>query len=295
MTGKPAYIGYASWEERYVLGGEKLCSEKQFSQALIFYSSESKHLTAENRGFIRGFFKAYGCRVDTAELPFEQSATSWKEIRRNLEIVEEEGKDVFVDISTMPRNVIFTIFNLLTNKGCNVKSVYHSPSGYPNEPLCRDAGTPYLIFKLSGEFDLTKKGTVFIATVGFNPERVAMAIRHFEPAHVILGFQKGNPYENLRKSVESFNNIFGASIKAETFHFDTYGGDAGFAGLTELVSKYKNEYNIVMGSFGPKRTAAAMYRVYNNGNTEIGFCYVPMKTYDCVYSTGLENTFIDQI
>jgi hypothetical protein len=299
MTTKRLFITFASWEDRFREGTETLLNEYVFERTLMLYTKGASGLTAKNREYVRALLQKHNCDIDEVVLDYAEQITSWKAVRSAIEGISIISNKVIVDITTMPRNFIFTVLHLLISRGFSVKSVYHSPGSYPNEPLCWDPARPYLIFKLSGEFDLEKKGTAFIATAGFNPERVAMAIRFFDPLKVIIGFQKGDPYENIRKSVKgvrTISDIFGASIGFDTFEFNAYNnGDAGYNELNRIVTDLLPNYNIVMGSFGAKRTAAAMYKTFIATNQEIAFCYVPMREYDEVYSSGYRDSLIDDI
>jgi len=294
---KRTLITFASWEPRFLLGAKRLIERKTpielpVGNVIIFYSKGLETWTCGTRKQASDLWEKNGVSVKQVEVSYEEPVKSWKKIRAEINGVCKNGARVIVDISTMPRNTIFTIFQLLEAYGHTVVSVYNQPDKY-KLPLCEDPERPYLIFKMSGEFDVAKQGTVLIVTLGFNPERLSTLIRYYEPVLTLVGLQEGEQFENQLRTVKVYSEMFGAQSNVDCFDIDVYAEGRGYETLTEVVTEYKSGYNILMSSLGPKPSVVSMYRVYKAGNKDVGFCYVPMKTYNIKYSKGIGETLVD--
>ena len=298
MNKKCTLITFASWEERFISGTDRLIRKNKennilFTDVIVLYSMEYSEVTHDNRLQIREVFGDNNIKPDFLKISFSDPASSWLELRDKIDKLSVNNNPAIVDISTMPRYYIFSIFNLLDNYGFITKSVYNSPGDYP-PILCADPLKPCLIYKMSGEFNISSS-TILITTIGFNPERISIMINYFEPALTFIGVQKGTQFENEVRTIKAYADNFDSRDNIKKFDIDVYNDeDRGYTKIRELVREHSSE-NIIMGCFGPKLSTVSMFKVFKNDNPRIGFCYVPMDYYDPDYSYGLGKYYENDI
>jgi hypothetical protein len=68
----------------------------------------------------------------------------WNAIGGGFSAPEWRGRSTLVDITTMPRKVIYWAFSFLRSAAANIHYVYYRPAGYAPEWLSRDTDRPRL-------------------------------------------------------------------------------------------------------------------------------------------------------
>ncbi len=196
-----------------------------------------------------------------------------------------EGKDVLLNISTMPREAIWTSLWMLESLSAKIKYVYFKPGAYNDKWLTRDPGTPRLVLKLSG---IAQPGrpTALVVITGYDTQRVEQLRSEYEPAITLLGTQVGPRMENLERNPALHRKQFNGAPSVELFDIDAFSSDHGFATLVRRVKPYLSRFNIVMTSVGPKLSAIALYRCHRE-YPQIGLTYTPSNEVNPEYSRGM--------
>jgi hypothetical protein len=274
---------FPDWEERAFSGFIRNIDAVPTTEIVLINYQDGLHAseTAENVARIR---KAAGERQITITdivLSKVHSIFNWNILEKRLVEMNLENTKVFLDITTMPREIIWMILYNLKNKKTDIGYFYHKPSSYNPDWLTREPDTPRLLFKHSGIMD-PEKQTALLVIPGFDSERVGQLINFFDPKKVILGIQTGTQFNNLKR-----NNIDELTLEmsSEVTEIDAYADDMGFSSIRASTDKLRKNYNIVIASLGPKLTALSMYRLYQQ-YPDIALCYIPCKDFNLTYSTG---------
>ena len=99
-----------------------------------------------------------------------------------------ECDGILIDISTMPREIIWYALWMVEQKTKSARYVYHSPKKYGTDWLSKDPRAPRFVYKLSG-VALPSAKTALIVTVGYDPPRVRRLLNWCEPARSMVGVQ----------------------------------------------------------------------------------------------------------
>jgi len=287
MMTKQTVITVASWEDRFVLGIQRLIVEKEPRMILMFYYAEYADRTKINRNSIRTICDEKGIIVREIMVSFKIPADNWRILQGEINQVAVDYDSVIVDISTMPRDTIWLIFYLLEKLKPEIYYVYNRPEKYSTEWLSRDPGVPRLLYKLSGISEFGKSTALLIVT-GFDPERTEQLINYYEPKLTYLGLQTGDQYENKRMNVIQHIETARSYTDVKVFDIDAYSEDHGYQVLNDVVIRHLKDYNLVVASLGPKPSAVALYRLYKQ-HPQIALAYAPSNDFNIDYSTGISG------
>lgn len=281
-------ITVASWEDRFLLGARRLLSEERISHATIFYYEEFAKRTLSSRIAVKRLCVRKRVTLDLIPLKFENPVESWMKARNICIEKRKQIKHAFLDISTMPRDLIWSLLSFLRELKIKSTYVYNKPASYHSKWLSRDPGNPRLVYKLAGESQFGLKTTLLVIT-GFDLERTQQVINFFDPGETVLAIQTGPQFENLRMNVRRHREFFSGIPDITSFDIDAYTGDHGFAPILKVVERKIGKTNIVMASLGPKLSAIALFRVHMR-HPEVGLTYTPSKDYNLKYSQGIGQT-----
>ena len=279
-----AVVTVASWEPRFLLGLQRILAENAVSRICAYYLREYADRTKKAREELYQVAGQYGAlKVEERELAFGEPAKTWNTLQQDFGKNEEAGRAVLVDLTTMPREIIWSTLFWLESSGTETHYVYSRPSGYGAGWLAKDPDEARLVYKLAGVQEVGRP-TALVAVTGFDENRCRQAVEFYEPARVLLAAPSGRQYEN---NVRNFGPTFvagGTPIKHT--EIDAFVGDHGYEMLREAVEKLARECNVILCSFGPKPTAIALYRLQREF-TQCALAYIGCKEYNSAYSTGL--------
>jgi hypothetical protein len=223
--------------------------------------------------------------VKDVKLSIYNPGETWKCLESLFEKSGVINKKILIDISTMPRLVIWNLLHFLSGNGNYIFYRYFSPSNYDSEnSLSVDPTTPHLVFKSSGIHHPDRE-TILIIQTGFDVERVFQLGLLFEPKKIYLGRQSGNQLENESKNIRRHDEELNISC-VEYFSLNAFKTDHGYHEIEAVIKKYHEDYNMLMTSFGPKPAAIAMFKL-NKKYPEVGLVYVAGKDYSQNYSNGI--------
>lgn len=278
-------ITNSSWEERHPLGIERIIRKISPSKILSFYLESFSAMTFKNRQHVANNCKKGG--IEYEEISLINRAQYWKKIQSSLNDECQKTDQIYIDISTMPREIIWIIFSFLGNKINAINYVYNEPLEYNDDWLCRNHSKPRLVFKLSGIYDLTKP-TSLISLSGYDIERVKHIIQFFEPQFIKIGIQIGNQFQNKQRNYDLHKNMSMNSLDIETFEMDAYGNDHGGRVIEEKIQELVTKSNIIICSLGPKLSAISLFRLHQK-YPQIALSYIPSKEYNPSYSIGIKG------
>ena len=278
-------ITCAGWEDRFLLALKNSVDNHTFKKIIILSVKELAEKNKTNLEKLREI--VHDENIHEVEISLIDDAKTWRKLEQTFDSLKIKNCDIYLDITTMPRFLIWFVMHFSTHLENKSEVVYYRPNSYEHcDWLTSDAEQPRLVFKHSGLF-LPDQPTVLIIQTGFDIERVNQLIYSYEPEKVFLGAQVGSQYDNATNNLNKHKEHLRYQ-EIEYFEIDAYSHDYGFSAIESIVKKYQGNSNIILASFGPKPTAVAMFKV-NEAYPETGLSYVLVNNYNDCYSHGIDT------
>lgn len=286
---KNILILYPSWESRSYGGFLRDLEKSAFTDCIII-RNETHHCEEALNQVDEINKKCTENHIRISYLDIDNNVTNnWRIIEGKISTVVDNEDKISLDITTMSRNIVWSLLYFLRAKVRNVDIFYHKPDAYNNDWISREPEQPRLLFKHSGIYDLAKKTTLVLVT-GFDEDRTKHMLYKYEPQKVYLLVQEGEQFDNKQRNNEVVHrNVcedFGLNKEnIISKQIDSYSSDFGFDTMESVIQE-ENLSNIILASFGPKPSAVAAYRCYME-HPEIALCYLPCKDYNIDYCQGI--------
>lgn len=285
MSKMDFYITTSGWEDRSFLSADSTFKKHSIGNTIVFYTEEYQEKTAKNFSKIKQLSNNNNAQFTEVQLILSDHKLKWQKILKCLERVR--NATVLLDITTMPRDIIWYVLHFLMGKNCEISVIYGSPKKY-GDWLSKDPGKPILLYNHSGITKLENQTALLIVS-GFDVERASQLIQYYEPKKTYLALQSGEKYENHKKNIEKNIKYLSGLCEIESFQFDSFSNDGGYRELVDKTHGFVHKYNVIASSLGPKPSAVALFRL-NLKFPEIALCYVPSTTYNTEdYTSGLES------
>lgn len=287
MNSSECIITFGSWEDRFRLGFREIVAGTQPNQSLLYYFEESSALTEQNRADARK--KCDEAQIECVErkLSVVSPAANWQTIRDDLRSRIGPGKRVTVDLTTMPREIIWSVFWMLDLLECSIHYTYFRPRGY-GDWLSREPQRPRLIYKLSGITRL-KARTALVILAGYDLDRTKQLIDFFEPEITLLGlqvFDKDPKNDDKMRKQQAQAERCARDRRVECFPVDAYASDCGQEVVRPRITPYLESHNLILSSLGPKLSAVSLYRLHRAHRTT-ALAYAPSQEFNLDYSHGI--------
>jgi hypothetical protein len=291
LKNKKVLFTTASWEERFTLGMKSLIDEGCIEKMIVFYYEEYNCWTQDCRRLIQD--KAFSSRIEYSEykLSFNDTVESWKTVMKVIRSFAQ-NENILLDISTMPREVVWYICDEFVRNRKKITYVYNPPEKYA-EWLSRDPGRPRFLYRLGGVHEIGKKTLLFIQT-GFDVERTKHLVRVYEPDMLILALQIGRQYENSEKNVKAHKMAFKDLSGTEYIEIDGYDYEESLVVVKHRLMGLASTYNIIVASLGPKVCSMAIYK-FREVMPDIALIYVPSNEYNDKYSYGIKESIYGEL
>lgn len=278
----------SSWEERSILGCTEILQNHDVENAILFNYKEYYEPTANNRSELFKLFKNNNVKSKEIELSFYDPSGTWKILFKSIKKLRVGAKKILIDISTMPRDAIWTIIDLMKFNGAELSIVYHTPDTYSTKWLSRDHKKPQIVYKMGGITQIGKPTNLLIIS-GFDIERIVQIINCYEPQHVLMGVQEGRQFDNQSLNAERVRERFQTYRDFTIFPIDAYKEDHGLNAIETAILPYIEDSNIILNSLGPKMSALALYKIHEKYK-HTSLAYTPSGQYNLEYSIGYKDT-----
>ncbi|TWT66269.1 hypothetical protein Pla123a_47930 [Posidoniimonas polymericola] len=275
----------ASWEDRFIAGLERSIEKHPIESVVVFFVDAFAARTAETRRKAKERCDRASIQFSEYQLYADDPAKSWHESLRIS--IGDKDQPAIVDISTMPRDVIWQVLWFLKRRSVEVSVVYHRPEGY-GDWLSRDPRRPRLVFKMSGISAMGKR-TALVITAGYDFDRVRHLIEFYEPAFVCLALQRDSVDPQNAQWMEKYRLEFGTQNGVEIVDLDAYGPGFGESVLRARIDALKDSYNVVCASLGPKLSAISLFNIHWDLE-EVGLTYLPSGDFNVAYSHGIGDS-----
>ena len=280
-------VTVASWEPRFVQGIKRTLRECSAGRILAYFMGEYGNRTEEARHALRELVKDNpGMSLQEQEIAFGAPGIAWRMLERDLGPRSGIGEAVLVDLTTMPREIIWGALFWLQAGAADVHYVYNRPEMYATDWLARDPNDPRLVYKLAGTLEVGRP-TALVAVTGFDENRCRQAVEFYEPARVLLAAQGGRQYENNSRNIGP--KFTAGGIPSAHTEVDAFSVDHGYGALRGPVEKLARGHNVILCSFGPKPSAIALFRLQREF-PQCALAYIGCKEYNPRYSAGLGDS-----
>lgn len=275
------------WEDRFLDGFKIICEDYTIESVILIYFNDYSEMIgmSKNKNDLLKITDKKNIKVHDLNLEYNNSIENWKTL--NLFFKNNKILDVIINITTIPRETIWTLLFFLKGNNKKIDYVYFKPKEYNKGWLTKNHKEPRLLFKHSGIFDIEKKLALFVIT-GFDESRLLQLVDFYEPTKLIVFSQTGEQYNNLKrnKSLEDFSRIDINIVEIDSYKINE---------STKLISKYINDYeefNVIIASQGPKTSSISTYNCYLRSDQNIGLAYVPARDFNDKYSIGIDTNYI---
>ena len=221
MMSDELLIAFASWEDRFRLGLERNLENIEAQKVLVFYFDSYSERTKENRDAVEKVCGRKDIEYVSKCLDVNKSAKNWRMVLESVEGAIQGQQGVLVDISTMPREIIWYVFWQIEQSSIAGQYVYFSPQSYGHDWLSRDPRPPRLVYKLSGLASPSDK-TALLVTVGFDLQRIKRLINWYEPAKLMIGIQSESQFERNNTTMKDYRYTFQREYDCEIFELDAF-------------------------------------------------------------------------
>jgi hypothetical protein len=275
-------IIFPSWEERSILGFQQDIEKySDLDKVVLFKFEVSAHPieTDKNISEIKHICSNKNIISDDVIIP-KAEVEKWRKLEEFTKELDVNN-NIFIDITTMPRSIIWTLFFFFKQKYEQVTVIYHKPEAYSNTWLAKDPDTPQLLFKHSGIIEFGKPTTLFVLA-GYDEDRVVQLINYYEPQNIIIG--ECNPRKRCS---------YGA-VNAEIFNIDEYDDTCGYNIIETKIKNILETSNLIVASLGPKTGAISVYQCFMKC-PQLALAYVPCKEFNINYCNGIGEQLIKTI
>lgn len=297
--GGKIFITTASWEPRFLEGAQAVLDENAFSFVVCFWFEEFAERTLAARNAFQTMVTKRGARylpvalrlfsqeLDPGVPAMPSHAASWRTIYRTFRRVIPESSRFVLDISTMPREALWIILDLLTEAKMDGDIIYHQAKAHGEWCAC-EPERPHIVPKLGGEPSLDGVTKLLIIS-GYDEDRSEQFISSFEPEETIILFQEGDDNDPEQSNKRHRLRLGSRRESIQMGKIDCYVDDWGFARAREATDAFSPNTNIIMASLGPKTSAVALYRLHRQF-AQSSLVYAPCREYNQEYSSGIAAT-----
>ncbi|AYN00097.1 hypothetical protein [Chryseobacterium sp. 3008163] len=276
------------WEERFLLGLKTILKDFVLESIILIQFEDylSMDNMSNNYAEIVNLSNEYNFEIIDVKLEYNDSIKNWNLLEYLF--VKSETNYLF-NITTIPRETIWTLFFFLKRKVETLNYIYFRPKIYCNDWLTRNHKFPRLLFKHSGLFDLNKKLSLFVIA-GFDNSRLEQLIDYYEPSKIIIFYQKDNFFENGERDLTFYK--FASRFDCKIIEINTYDVGKTSNVIFDQFTEYEKEYNIIIDSQGPKISSMSVYEVYLRSKEQMGLAYVAAKDFNSKYSQGIDDKYV---
>lgn len=276
------------WEERFLLGLKTILKDFVLESIILIQFEDylSMDNMSNNYAEIISLSKEHNFEIVDVKLEYNDSIKNWNLLE---DLFVESKSNYLFNITTIPRETIWTLFFFLKRKIETLNYIYFRPKIYCNDWLTRNHKFPRLLFKHSGLFDLNKKLSLFVIA-GFDNSRLEQLIDYYEPSKIVIFYQKDNFFKNGERDLTFYK--FASRFDCKIIEINTYDVDKTSDSIFDQFTEYEKEYNIIIDSQGPKISSMSVYDVYLKSKEQMGLAYVAAKDFNSKYSQGIDDKYV---
>jgi hypothetical protein len=280
-------ITVLSWEERYLLALEQHLSNLNPSLVIVFRYSTNSEWKESNLTKTEELLKD---RMILVDIDGSKPNLNWIVFQKVFGL-HCTGKNILLDITTMPRESIWLSLYNCKKLECNTRYVYFKPAEYSQDWISRDPGKPRMLYKMSG---IAKLGTpsLLVITAGYDIQRLDSLVHNFEPKETVVLLADGDEQRN-KDNFEVCSRLLDMKYGIKKLiKYDPYDVENSFALIENRLVKgdagnsYLDKFNIILNSLGAKTSAITLFKIWLK-YPQVALSYIPSREYNRNYSSGI--------
>jgi hypothetical protein len=242
------------WEPRFLSGVEDILLTHIPDKVVVFAPSTFfPEIAVANKIALSQKLDALNVQYEYFEFRSDNHVEVWNVALNALGNLNGDG-EIVLDITTMPRYLIWACLHSLESAKVKFRCVYYPPESY-GEWLSAETGKPQMVFRHSG-IAYPDLPTALILFSGFDVSRAQNFVDFFEPKKVLLVTQQGNQLDNGERCISQLSG--GAEI--DLIKLDAYSDPIHLKDeIRASVSQDIDSFNIVATSVGPRPSIIALY------------------------------------
>lgn len=269
------------WEPRFLSGIEDILLTYIPEKVVVFDPSTFfPEIAVANKLALTQRFGAINVRCEYFKFRSDNHVEVWNVALNALNELNRED-EIVLDLTTMPRYLIWACLHSLELAKVKFKCLYYPPESY-GDWLSAETGKPQMVFRHSG-IAYPDLPTALILFSGFDVSRAQNFVDFFEPKKVFLVTQQGDQLNNSERCISQLSG--GAEV--DLIKLDAYSDPVKLKEeIRESVYKDIGSFNIVATSVGPRPSIIALY-LLNREESSIGLVHANAHQYNQNYSYGI--------
>lgn len=285
-----AYIVFASWEERFIESATRDIATQEMNHIYCFYFKDDKFYNRSKMNIekLEVLSKKSDILFNSIALKFDDYIGSWKGLEKAFDSMQLNG-ETWLNISTMPRNMIFGMLHFL--RAHPYKVLYYPAKKHSEKPTTNPS-EPHIVLRHGGVMYPNKK-TMLLVFIGYDRERIYQLHNYFEPYKTTLITIRNTGHYTVQP--ENYYCDFLDVSGAKSIELNSPSCQVAFDKLNEILTdEVLEKYNVLICSLGPKIQSLGIYKFHQNHN-EVALLYAPSKDYADDYSTGIKLESVESI
>jgi hypothetical protein len=269
------------WEPRFLSGIDDILLTYIPEKVVVFDPSTFfPEIAVANKVELTQKFSALNVQYEYFKFRSDDHVEVWNVALNALGDLSRED-EIVLDLTTMPRYLIWACLHSLELAKVKFKCLYYPPESY-GEWLSAETGKPQMVFRHSG-IAYPDLPTALILFSGFDVSRAQNFVDFFEPKKVFLVTQQGNQLNNSERCISQL----GGGAEVDLIKLDAYSDPVKLK--DEIRGSVLNDidsFNIVATSVGPRPSIIALY-LLNREESSIGLVHANAHQYNQNYSYGI--------
>lgn len=253
-------ITHYSQEERFIFGLTRQIIDTTPQNIYIFYNKRLRHKVNKLFAFVNDTLNKLSVNVFLIPIDELNIPECKDTIDSTISKIDVLKQKCILDITTVPRQLLFPFFISLESHAKNFVYIYNEPGRYGNDFLYKEFIKTEPSAGFSG-IQLYGKNKCLIITTGYDIENTRRIIAEYEPNRIYLAIQMGNRIENIDRNRKTHEELKKEYQHIEIIYIDSLGGDYGYSRLESIIKKEIATSNIYLCSLGPKPSIVTLYRL----------------------------------
>lgn len=295
------YFVSAGFEDRALSATESFDSGYEAELGLIYvnkeYFNKSEDCrTKKNLKELEELMEEHCDEVDVIMGSWLEADEQLFSLRQGLQTLDKKDNlDITIDVTTFNREALLVSFNILYSicDDITTRVLYVSPQEHGNW-LSKGHQSVRNVIGFAG-IQNSSKPTLLAILSGFEENRAMNTIDEIEPAKVCVGVGDPPTKESFLHKNKQRQELILNRQDTDEFNFPADSIQGSHEAVSQLISDYSNEYNIIMSPMSTKLSTLGMWKAVQNSE-EVQVVYTIPSEYNLEnYSTGTDSMYIGWI
>jgi hypothetical protein len=295
------YFVSAGFEDRALSATESLDPDYQSKLGLIYVNKEyfNKSEDCKTKKHLKQLEESMEEHCDEVDVIMG----SWLEadeqlfsLREGLQVLDQKDNlNITIDVTAFNREALLVSFNILYSicDDVTTRVLYVSPKEHGSW-LSKGHQSVRNVIGFAG-IQNSSKPTLLAILSGFEDDRAMNTIDEIEPAKVCVGVGDPPTKESFLQKNKQRQELILNRQDTDEFNFPADSIQGSHDAVSQLISEYSDEYNIIMSPMSTKLSTLGMWKAVNDSE-EVQVVYTIPSEYNIEsYSTGVDSMYVGWI